>query len=116
MTRMLVGAVGVAVLNETSADGSDLIPIEFTAVTSRKIRAPSGTTRATEFVPVTVTTFVLLALDRPYLTECEVTAGSTDGSHDTTSDAPNAVDANNEKRIRGFIRGGIGRGLTGVDG
>lgn len=68
MTRMLVGAGGAAVLNETSADGSDLIPIELTAVTSRKIRVPSGTTRATEFVPVATATFVLLALDKPYRT------------------------------------------------
>lgn len=68
-TRIFVGAGGAVVLKITSSDGSDFNPIELIAVTSKNTRTPSGTESITEFVPVTFTVLVLLALDNPYRTE-----------------------------------------------
>jgi hypothetical protein len=62
---MLVGADGGVVLNAISGDGIDFIPIALTEATSSTRLALSGTVIKAEFVPVTVTTLVLLALERP---------------------------------------------------
>lgn len=113
-TRIFVGAGGVVVLNTTSGDGNDLIPIELIAVTSKTMREVSTTDNDTEFVPVTSTILVLVTLDNPYRTECATTAGSEDGSHVTTICAAIAVEVARRNAIRVFIRGGIGLRFGGA--